>query len=333
MRKKKILIIDHEESGREALRALFPPHDFDLVESVDAESGWLTFEKEQPELIILDVQLPRGRGFDLCQKIIQASRLDRIPIIIVTAFGTESDALLKKLSALDIDFMFPKPAPSKELLQTVSRLLDMTSPAAQESSPIPPPQAEAEANVPGSEVAAEIHKVEQSLSRLHDEEASWQSPIVPIAQPPQPPAPAPPDSASADIVLVPAQAAISATRRLILADDNPITRQIVQRAFSRENFDITVLANGPEVLDSVEKIRPDVVLLDINLPGKNGYEVCEFIRNNPALKETAVILLKEQYEKVDQERLKALSWDDVIHIPARSSEWVDRVKNVLARKA
>ncbi len=293
MRKKNILIIDHEESGREALRGLFPPDDFDLVEAADAESGWLTFEKEQPELIILDVQLPRGHGFDLCQKIIQASRLNRIPIIIVTAFDTESDTLLKKLGALDIDFIFPKPAPPKELLQTVTRLLDTI----QEPAPPPPPQPKAKAADPNLDVEAE------------------------------------PDSASADIVSVPAKPAISATRRLILADDNPITRQIVQRAFSRENFEITVLANGPQVLDSVEKIKPDVILLDINLPGKNGYEVCEFIRNKPALRETAVIFLKEQYEKVDQQRLKNLSWDDLIHIPARSSEWVDRVKKVLARKA
>jgi DNA-binding response OmpR family regulator len=293
MRKKKILIVDHDESDREALRGLFPPDDFDLVEAADAESGWPTFEKEQPELIILDVQLPRGHGFDLCQKIIQASRLNRVPIIIVTAFGTESDTLLKKLSALDIDFIFPKPVPPKELLQTVSRLLDTI----QEPAPPPPPQPKAKAADPNLDVEAD------------------------------------PDSASADIVLVPAKPAISATRRLILADDNPITRQIVQRAFSRENFEITVLANGPEVLDCVEKIKPDVILLDINLPGKNGYEVCEFIRNKPALKETAVIFLKEQYEKVDQQRLKSLSWDDLIRIPARSSEWVDRVKKILAKKA
>ena len=293
MRKKKILIIDHDESGRKALRVLFPPDVFNLVEAADAESGWPTFEKEQPELIILDVQLPRGRGFDLCQKIIQASRLNRVPIIIVTAFGTESDTLLKKLSALDIDFIFPKPAPPKELLQTVSRLLDTI----QEPAPPPPPQ--------------------------------------PKAKPPEPNVAVepPPDSDSADVVSFPAKPAISATRRLILADDNPITRQIVQRAFSRENFEISLLANGQEVLDSVEIIKPDVILLDINLPGKNGYEVCEFIRNKPALKETAVIFLKEQYEKVDQQRLKSLSWDDLIHLPARSSEWVDRVKNVLARKA
>ncbi|MGB9004281.1 MAG: response regulator [Candidatus Aminicenantales bacterium] len=325
MRKKKILIIDHDESDREALRGLFPPDDFDLVEAADAESGWPTFEKEQPELIILDVQLPRGHGFDLCQKIIQASRLNRVPIIIVTAFGTESDTLLKKLSVLDIDFIFPKPAPPKELLQTVSRLLDTI----QEPALPPPLQPKAKPPEPNVAVEAELQVIEKDVGKPQDVRASFPPPVGPRLQPTI----STPDSDSADIVPLPAKPAISATRRLILADDNPITRQIVQRAFSRENFEITVLANGPEVLDCVEKIKPDVILLDINLPGKNGYEVCEFIRNKPALKETAVIFLKEQYEKVDQQRLKSLSWDDLIRIPARSSEWVDRVKKILAKKA
>jgi len=83
----------------------------------------------------------------------------------------------------------------------------------------------------------------------------------------------------------------------------------------------------------LEKIRPAIVLLDINLPGQNAYELCEKIETSPALKGTALILLKEPYEKVDLEKLRKLSWDDFIQKPIKSLEWIARVKNVLAKKS
>jgi DNA-binding response OmpR family regulator len=293
MRKKKILIIDHEQAGRDALRSILQPNIFELREAADGKSGWVTFEKEQPELVILDIQMPQGQGFDLCQNIIQASRLDRIPIVVVTDFGLESDAILRKLSSVDVDFIFPKPAPAKELLQTVFSLLG----ALPEAAPATPPQAQAESQGPAP--------------NIEPTPADFSAEIVPLqATPPK-----------------------TGARRLVLADDNPITRQIILRAFSPEDFEITILTDGREALDSMERIRPDVILLDINLPGKSGYELGEKIRNSPALSGTALIILKEQYEKVDQQKLQGFSWDDLIQKPVKSLEWIARVKNVLAKKA
>ena len=305
MRKKKILIIDHEQAGRDALRSILQPNIFELREAVDGKSGWLTFEKEQPELVILDIQLPQGQGFDLCQKIIQASRLDRIPIVVVTDFGLESDAILRKLSSVDVDFIFPKPAPAKELLRTVFSLLG----ALPDAAPAPHPQAQAESQGP----------------------ARPESPAEAPAQ--ASPPPSTPADFSAEIVSLQAKPPKTGARRLVLADDNPITRQIILRAFSPEDFEITILTDGREALDSMERIRPDVILLDINLPGKSGYELAEKIRNSPALSGTALIILKEQYEKVDQKKLQGLSRDDLIQKPVKSLEWIARVKNVLAKKA
>jgi DNA-binding response OmpR family regulator len=329
MRKKKILIIDHEQSGRDALRSILQPNTFELREAADGESGWLTFEKEQPELVILDIQLPKGQGFDLCQKIIQASRLDRIPIVVVTDFGLESDTMLRKLSSVDVDFIFPKPAPAKELLQTVFSLLGTLPEAA--PAPLPPAQAESQGPAPDIEPAPAEEVRQKIIGPPDDGPARPESPAEAPAQASPPPS-APADF-SAEIVPLQAKPSKTGARRLVLADDNPITRQIVQRAFSPEDFEITILTDGREALDSIEKIRPDVILLDINLPGKNGYELCEKIRSSPALKGAALIILKEQYEKVDQQKLQGLSWDDLIQKPVKSLEWIARVKNVLAKKA
>jgi len=329
MRKKKILIIDHEQTGREALRSILQPHNFDLMEAADGPSGWLTFEKEQPELVILDIQLPQGQGFDLCQEIIQASRLDRIPIVVVTDFGLESDTMLRKLSSVDIDFILPKPAPAKELLKTVFSLLGTLPDDATGT----PAQAQAEAQGPGPDIeptpAEEVHQ--DFIGPPDDGPARPESPAE--APAPSSPPPSAPADFSAEIIPLQAKPPKTGARRLVLADDNPITRQIIQRAFSPEDFEITILTDGREALDSLEKIRPDVILLDINLPGKSGYELGEKIRSSPALKGTALIFLKEQYEKVDQQKLQGLSWDDLIQKPVKSLEWIARVKNVLAKKA
>jgi DNA-binding response OmpR family regulator len=333
MRKKKILIIDHEPSGRQALRSILQPNNFELMEAADGPSGWLTFEKEQPELVILDIQLPQGQGFDLCQKIILASRLDRIPIVVVTDFGLESDAMLRKLSSVDVDFIFPKPVPAKELVQTVNSLLGMLPDAA----PAPLPQAGIESQDPIPDIEpTPAEEASQDVLQPPDEApptlvAPAEAPAQESAQESLPP-PAPVHDVF-EILPLQTEAPKAGIHRLVLADDNPVTRQIIQRAFSPDDYEITILTDGREALDSMEKIRPDVILLDINLPGKDGYELCEEIRNSRALKGTALIILKEQYEKVDQQKLQGLSWDDFIQKPIKSLEWIAKVKNILAKKS
>ncbi|MBA7496246.1 Regulator of RpoS [subsurface metagenome] len=120
--------------------------------------------------------------------------------------------------------------------------------------------------------------------------------------------------------------------KIILADGSPIIKKIVNLAFSKEDYEIHTISDGQEVIKSLEQINPDIILLDINLPKKNGYEVCEFVKNNSKLVQTPIIILRGTFEKIDQEKIKKLACNDFIQKPFNSTELVQKVKNILEKR-
>src|SRR5262245_66675993 len=80
-------------------------------------------------------------------------------------------------------------------------------------------------------------------------------------------------------------------RTILVADDSPTIRRLVTQIFADANFRIIEVNNGDAAIKSFEEVRPGVVLADIYMPGRNGYQVCEYIRNHPQMGQTPVILL------------------------------------------
>ncbi len=135
-----------------------------------------------------------------------------------------------------------------------------------------------------------------------------------------------------NIVSFPGQARRPGACRMLLADDNPVTRQIVRRAFVEEHFQVDVAADGREAAGLLAGASPDIVLLDINLPGRDGFDIFDLIRRTPDLACTSVIFLKEPYEKIDEQKLESCPADGLIQKPLKSAEWVRSVKAVLENK-
>jgi CheY-like chemotaxis protein len=86
---------------------------------------------------------------------------------------------------------------------------------------------------------------------------------------------------------------------ILLADDSITIQKIVNLTFSGEGIDVVTFGNGDAALKKIHEIHPDVVLADIFMPGKNGYEVCDAIKNDPELHATPVILLVGAFEPFD----------------------------------
>lgn len=119
---------------------------------------------------------------------------------------------------------------------------------------------------------------------------------------------------------------------LLLADDSQIIQKVVGSALKKENINIFSSSDGQHVLDSIEQINPDIILLDINLPKRNGYEVCEMIMNNEKLSDTTVIFLREPFEKIDHKKLKNLTYEEILQKPIKSGELVSKIKKLLQKK-
>ena len=89
-------------------------------------------------------------------------------------------------------------------------------------------------------------------------------------------------------------------RLILLADDSPTIQRLVLQMFAGGEFDVVSVSNGDAAVRKFEEIRPHLVLADVYMPGKNGYEVCAAVKQHPELGDTPVILLAGAFDAFDE---------------------------------
>ena len=83
----------------------------------------------------------------------------------------------------------------------------------------------------------------------------------------------------------------NAVKKILIADDEPDILEIIQYNLQNEGYEVVAVKNGNEAIDQAKKFQPDLIILDIMMPGKNGIEVCNLLRMQPAYNETLIIFL------------------------------------------
>jgi CheY-like chemotaxis protein len=109
-----------------------------------------------------------------------------------------------------------------------------------------------------------------------------------------------------------------AGRKLLLADDSITIQKVVELTFSDEGVTVVCVNNGREAVERVEEFAPDVVLADVFMPQLNGYEVCEYIKQNEKLKHIPVMLLVGSFEPFDEAEARRVGADDTLTKPFQS---------------
>src|SRR4030095_6032022 len=84
---------------------------------------------------------------------------------------------------------------------------------------------------------------------------------------------------------------MNATPTVYFIDDSATMREVIKIAFRRENIQVVAYNDAASALTQIETSRPDVVITDVIMPDKDGYEVCQFIKQNAALSNIPVILM------------------------------------------
>ena len=115
---------------------------------------------------------------------------------------------------------------------------------------------------------------------------------------------------------------------ILVVDDDPNISRLEQLYLEKENYEVKVAADGNEAIDSFRKMPPDLVLLDVMLPGTDGYEVLKTIRKSGSI---PVIMVTAKGETFDKVLCLELGADDYIVKPFDGKELVARVKAVLRR--
>jgi CheY-like chemotaxis protein len=114
--------------------------------------------------------------------------------------------------------------------------------------------------------------------------------------------------------------------RVLLADDSPHAQRMGEWILREEGFEVVSVTDGETALVRLRDVDPDVVIADALLPGKSGYELCEFIKSQPRHRHVRVLLTAGLLEPFDEDRARQASSDGVIKKPFEASAVLAAVK-------
>src|SRR6202030_304304 len=115
-------------------------------------------------------------------------------------------------------------------------------------------------------------------------------------------------------------------------DDSATMREVIKIAFRKENIHVITCPDAASALAQFEGSIPDAVITDVIMPDKDGYEVCEFIKQHEQLAKIPVILMSGVVNRTVAERATAVKADDLIRKPFQPQDLITRVKNLLHPK-
>jgi CheY-like chemotaxis protein len=120
--------------------------------------------------------------------------------------------------------------------------------------------------------------------------------------------------------------ALLAGRKLLLADDSATIQKVIDLTFADEGVQVVAVGNGQEAIDQLLEVEPDIVLADVFMPSRTGYEVCEYVKTNEKLKHIPVMLLVGSFEPFDEAEARRVGADDILTKPFQSiRRLIDRV--------
>jgi CheY-like chemotaxis protein len=118
---------------------------------------------------------------------------------------------------------------------------------------------------------------------------------------------------------------------LLLADDSVTIQRVIELTFADEAITVVAVSDGDQAIERIEADPPDIVLVDIGMPGRTGYEVAHHIKQSSRLKHIPVLLLTGAFEPVDQAKAAAAGCDGVLAKPFEPQLVIARVKELLLR--
>jgi two-component system alkaline phosphatase synthesis response regulator PhoP len=124
---------------------------------------------------------------------------------------------------------------------------------------------------------------------------------------------------------------MSSVKKILIADDEPDILEIIQFNLIAEGYEVITAKNGDEAIEQAKKHLPDLIILDVMMPGKNGMDTCHILRMQPAFKETLIIFLSALSDEGTEIRGLESGADDYLTKPIRPKILVTKV-NALFRR-
>jgi DNA-binding response OmpR family regulator len=120
--------------------------------------------------------------------------------------------------------------------------------------------------------------------------------------------------------------------KILVADDSPFVLEIVETVLKSEGFDVITAVDGLDAWNKIQKDKPDIVIVDIIMPGLNGYQICEKIKKNEELKNTPVLVLTTKAQDKDIELAQTSGADLYMTKPFDPDELAAKIRRFFEKK-
>jgi DNA-binding response OmpR family regulator len=122
---------------------------------------------------------------------------------------------------------------------------------------------------------------------------------------------------------------VSEKQTIMIVDDDAFVRRPLEFILEEEGFQPILACDGEECLQMVAEVRPDLIFLDVMMPGRDGFDVCRTLKNDPTYADIPIILLTARGQDHDRARGLALGAEEFMTKPYSPSELIHRVRELL----
>ena len=119
--------------------------------------------------------------------------------------------------------------------------------------------------------------------------------------------------------------------RVLLVDDSPHAQRMGERILADEGYEVVTVSNAEAALIRLQDVDPDVIVADTVMPGRSGYDICQYIKMSPQHRHVGMILTAGVLEKVDDVQAKRVEADAVLHKPFEASALLAAVRPLAER--
>ncbi len=121
-------------------------------------------------------------------------------------------------------------------------------------------------------------------------------------------------------------------KKILVIEDDPSTSRLVDYSLRHEGYQVLTASNGLEGIRKAHNEAPDLIILDVMLPGMDGFEICHRLRSEPDTAQLPILMFSAKVQEIDKETGLKVGADDYLSKPTAPAEIVSRVEKLLAKK-
>lgn len=276
-KKAKIIIIEDEEILVDILSKKLQQEGYEVFSAEDGEKGLEKIEEVSPQLVLLDIVMPKMNGYEVLSVLQKKFGKNKMPPVIIISNSGQPVEIDKAIQLGAKDYIVKAQFTPDEVISKVNKLMGAAG--------------------------------ESPVSVQPKSAASKSAPLGPSTKEP--------------------------VAKVLIVEDDQFLRDLLTTKLEKENFEVVTAIDGPGGMEGMTKYKPDVVLLDIILPGIDGFEILKGVRTNANAKiaATPIILLSNLGQEADVEKGRALGADDyLIKSNFTIDEIIEKIRKVIPAK-